>query len=111
MSMRKLASVSVSAAVMAFAAPVAVHAAPFDITTLSGYQVVNTSIMNFSDTGWGGWSISGKAVLGAKIISTGDSVSDFSVFRPVGPGTVTPFGYTYGANEYGFIFRDSLNKP
>jgi hypothetical protein len=90
-------------------APVIAQAAPVDITTLPGYQVVTTSTLNFSDGGWAGWSITGKEVLGASIVSAGDSFSDFSVFRPVGPGTVTPFGYTYGVNEYGFIFRDAIN--
>jgi hypothetical protein len=84
-------------------------ATPFDITALAGYEVVTTSALNFSDTGWAGWSKSGKVVLGAKIISDGDTVSDFSVFKPVGPGTVT-LGYTYGANEYGFLFRDVSNS-
>lgn len=86
-----------------------VSAAPFDITTLPGYQVVTTSTLNFSDGGWAGWSVTGKQVLGASIISAGDSFSDFSVFKAVGPGTVTPFSYTYGANEYGFLFRDRVD--
>jgi len=92
------------------AGPAAVHAAPFDITTLAGYQAVQTSTLNFGDGGWAGWSIPGKVVLGAKIISAGDTVSDFSVFKPVGPNTVTPTGYTLGANEWGFIFRDVVNS-
>lgn len=82
-----------------------------DFTTLQGYEVVTTSPLNFSDGGWAGWSINtGKVVLGAKIISAGDSLSDFSVFRPFGPSATTPFGYTYGAQEYGFIFKDSVNN-
>ncbi|MDP2169864.1 MAG: PEP-CTERM sorting domain-containing protein [Rhodocyclaceae bacterium] len=85
------------------------QAAPFDITTLPGYQAVMTSSLNFGDGGWAGWSVDGKVVLGAKVISAGDSISDFSVFRPFGPSATTPFGYTYGANEYGFIFRDAVN--
>lgn len=89
--------------------PAAVHAAPVDITSLAGYEVVTTSILNFSDGGWAGWSKVGKVVLGAKIISAGDTISDFSVFRPVGPNFVTAFGYTYGANEYGFVFKDVQN--
>ncbi|WP_461501282.1 PEP-CTERM sorting domain-containing protein [Rhodoferax sp.] len=102
----KISALSAAALVMATGI---VQAAPVDITTLAGYEVVTTSTLNFSDTGWAGWSKPGKVVLGAKIISVGDSVSDFSVFKPVGPGTVTPFGYTYGANEYGFLFRDVGN--
>lgn len=79
-----------------------------DITTLPGYQVVTSGTFNFGPNGWAGWSITGKVVLGAKIIS-GDPISEFSAFRPVGPGETTPFGYTYGANEYGFILQNALN--
>jgi hypothetical protein len=99
----------VTPAVFGLACSGIVQAAPVDITTLPGYQVVTTSALNFSDGGWAGWSVTGKQVLGASIISGGDSISDFSVFKPVGPGTVTPFNYTYGANEYGFLFRDRVD--
>lgn len=80
-----------------------------DITTLPGYEVVTSGTFNFNGSGgWAGWSANnGKVVLGAKIISAGDSISDFSAFRPVGPGETTPFGYTYGTNEYGFILQDN----
>jgi len=103
--MKKLLLAGVLVGLMASGA----YAGQFDITTLPGYEVVTTSPLNFGDTGWAGWSKKGKVVLGAKIISAGDSVSDFSVFRPFGPSATTPFGYTYGANEYGFIFRDVSN--
>jgi len=99
-----------AAVVFTFAAPAAVQAATVDITTLPGYQVVDSALFNFGPFGWAGWSISGKEVLGAKIISAG-SISNFSAFRPVGPGETTPFGYTYGANEYGFILQNALNGP
>jgi hypothetical protein len=102
----KISALSAAALLMATGI---VQAAPFDITTLAGYEVVTTSTLNFGDGGLAGWSKFGKAVLGAKIISAGDSVSDFSVFRPIGPGFVTGFGYTYGANEYGFLFKDVNN--
>ncbi len=107
--MIKWARVAMVVAVLFLLKPVVAQAAPFDITTLPGYEVVTTSPLNFGDGGWAGWSVAGKVVVGAKVISAGDSVSDFSVFKPVGPGTVTPFGYTYGANEYGFLFRDAVN--
>jgi hypothetical protein len=85
------------------------QAALIDITTLAGYEVVTSGSLNFNGSGgWAGWSAqNGKVVVGAKIISAGDSFSDFRAFRPVGPGTTTPFGYTYGANEYGFILQDN----
>jgi len=95
--------------VAAFGAPAIVQATAIDITTLPGYEVVTSGTFNFNGSGgWAGWSVNnGKVVLGAKIISAGDAISDFSVFRPVGPGETTPFGYTYGANEYGFILQDN----
>ena len=83
--------------------------AAINITTLPGYEVVTSGTFNFGPNGWAGWSANnGKVVLGAKIIS-GDPISEFSAFRPVGPGETTPFGYTYGANEYGFILQNALN--
>lgn len=84
--------------------------AQFDITKLPGYEVVTSAVFDFGPGGWAGWSanIDGKVILGANIIS-GDSISEFSAFRPVGPGETTPFGYTYGANEYGFILQNALN--
>ncbi len=85
------------------------EAGPVDVTTLPGYEVVTSSTFNFGPYGWAGWSVpNGKVVLGAEIIS-GQPISDFSAFRPVGPGETTPFGYTYGANEYGFILQNALN--
>lgn len=81
------------------------QAAPIDITTLAGYEVVTTGALNFNAAGGlAGWSVANnKVILGAKIISAGDSVLDFSVFRPTGPNE-TWNGYTLGANEYGFAF-------
>jgi hypothetical protein len=82
------------------------QAALVDITTLPGFEVVTTSTLNFNSAGGlAGWSVpNGKVILGAKIISSGDTVSDFAVFRPTGPGE-TWNGYTLGANEYGFAFQ------
>lgn len=109
--MHAMKAIIAAVGVLALSGANPTHAAQVDVTTLPGYQSVTTSLLNFSDGGWAGWSLSsGKVVLGAEIISGGDAFSDFSVFRPVGPGTVTPFGYTYGANEYGFIFRDRVNS-
>jgi len=81
------------------------QAAPIDITTLSGYEVVTTGLLNFNNAGgMAGWSVAnGKVILGAKIISADDTVSDFAVFRPTGPNE-TWNNYTLGANEYGFAF-------
>lgn len=100
---RTLASVC-GALLLAVAIPS--QAVPVNITTLSGYEVVTTSTLNFNGAGgMAGWSVAnGKVILGAKIISGGDTVSDFSVFRPTAPGE-TWNGYTLGANEYGFAFK------
>lgn len=98
--------------VAAFAAPAIVQAGQVNITTLPGYEAVTSSMLNFNGAGgWAGWSVpNGKVVLGANIISADDSIADFSVFRPMGPGGTTPSGYTYGANEYGWILQSSLHE-
>lgn len=79
-----------------------------DITTLPGYGVATSASFNFNGSGgWAGWSVpAGKVVLGAKIISAGDSFSDFSVFRPASPGEAFPH-YTFGASEYGWVLQDN----
>jgi len=82
------------------------QAAATDITTLPGYGVATSALFNFNSAGgWAGWSVpTGKVVLGANIISGGDSFLDFAAFRPAGPGEVFPH-YTYGANEYGWVMQ------
>jgi hypothetical protein len=103
-NMKKIFVLLLVVTVMGWVSPT--WAGQVDITTLSGYEVVTSGTLNFGPTGWGGWSVTNnKVVLGAKIISAGDTVADFTAFRPVGPGETTPFGYTYGANEYGFILQ------
>ncbi len=96
----------VAAAIALMLGPGVAQAGMVDITTLPGYEVVTTSSLNFNTAaGKAGWSVNnGKVILGASIISAGDTVSDFSVFRPTGPGE-TWNGYTLGANEYGFAFQ------
>jgi len=107
--MMKWTKVAMAVATVLILVPAVTQATQVDITTLQGYEVVTSGTFNFNGSGgWAGWSVqNGKVVLGASIISAGDSISDFSVFRPVGPGETTPFGYTYGANEYGFILQDN----
>ena len=107
--MMKCTKVAMAVATVLILVPAVTQAVPVDITTLPGYEVVTSGTFNFNGSGgWAGWSVAnGKVVLGASIISADDSISDFSVFRPVGPGETTPFGYTYGANEYGFILQDN----
>jgi hypothetical protein len=82
----------------------------YDKTQLPGYGVVTSPIFNFSPGGWAGLSVpAGKVVLGANIISSGDSHANFAVFRPAGPGEVFPH-YTYGAGEYGWVLQARNNE-
>jgi hypothetical protein len=76
-----------------------------NITALPGYGVATSALFNFSGGGWAGWSVpDGKVVLGAKIISAGDSIADFSVFKAAGPDEVYPH-WTYGPAEYGWVME------
>ena len=79
---------------------------PYDISSLPGYGVATSALFNFNAAGgWAGWSVpAGKVVLGAKIISAGDGISDFAVFRPAGPNE-SFLHYTFGANEYGWVMQ------
>jgi hypothetical protein len=43
-------------------------------------------------------------VLGAKIISAGDSIDDFSVYKAAGPDEVYPH-WPYGPAEYGWVMQ------
>jgi hypothetical protein len=79
--------------------------APVDVTALPGYGVATSALFNFGGGGWAGWSVpAGKIVLGAKIISSGDTVADFSVFKAAGPNEVYPH-WTYGPAEYGWVLQ------
>ena len=106
--MMKRTKVAMAVATVLILGPAVTQAAMVDITTLPGYGVATSATFNFNGSGgWAGWSVpTNKVVLGAKIISAGDSISDFSAFRPAGPGEVFPH-YTYGANEYGFVLQDN----
>jgi len=104
--MKRFMILACVAAVLGLASAAA-HAA-VDYTTLPGYGSVQSNVFNFNGSGgWAGWSVpNGKVILDASIISSGDAISDFSVFRPARPGEVFPH-YTYGANEYGFVLQDN----
>ena len=78
--------------------------AMFDYTTLPGYGVATSSVLNFSNDGWGGWSVpTGKVALGAVVTALGGQ--PLSVSAPALPGTAYPH-YTYGAGEYGWVVRN-----
>ena len=107
--MKKVLTICLVVVVMMFS--VQAMAGLLDITALPGYGVATNAgafPFNFNGSGgWAGWSVpAGKVVLGANVTSAGDSISDFSVFRPAGPGEVFPH-YTYGANEYGWVMQDN----
>jgi hypothetical protein len=78
---------------------------PFDVRALPGYGVATSAVFYFSEGGWAGWSVpAGKVVLGAKIISAGDTLADFAVFKAAGPGEVFPH-YAYGPAESGWVLQ------
>lgn len=95
-----------AAVALALSISIPAQSAPIDITTLPGYGVATSASFNFNAAGgWAGWSVpTGKVVLGANIISAGDSILDFAAFRPAGPGQAFPH-YTFGANEYGWVMQ------
>ena len=66
-----------------------------------GYEVVKSSDMFFSDTGYGGWSCPED-----KVVTGGGFKSDspVSVSAPGTPGVAWPH-YTFGANEYGWVVQ------
>jgi hypothetical protein len=89
--------------VLSFSLVMAVPVAAADGAPLSGYEIVTSPAMVFSDGGWGGWSVpAGKVVLGGGFYSTGP----VAVSAPGTPGSVWPH-YTYGADEYGWCVRDA----
>ena len=78
---------------------------------IPGYEVIKSSSLNYSDTGWGGWSVpAGKVVTGGGFqLSAGSA----SASAPGTPGSVWPH-YTYGADEYGWVVQgaaDGLSSP
>jgi hypothetical protein len=77
----------------------------------AGYGVVKSSALNYSDGGWGGWSVpAGKVVLGGGYeLSAGSAAAS----APATPSSVWPH-YTYGADEYGWVVRgaeDGYSSP
>ena len=104
-TMKKWTNLAMVVATMLMLGSAVTQAGPFDITTLPGYGVATSMQFNFSPGGWAGWSVpAGKVVLGAAIISVGDDITDFPVFRPASPGEAFPH-YTYGADEYGWVLQ------
>jgi hypothetical protein len=71
---------------------------------VSGYEVVTSAPLNYSDGGWAGWSCpAGKVVTGGGFALTGLAAS---VSAPGTPGSAWPH-YTFGASEYGWVVRDA----
>jgi hypothetical protein len=77
----------------------------------AGYEVIKSSALDFSDTGWAGWSVSGgKVVTGGGFQFSAGSVA---ASAPGTPGSVWPH-YTFGADEYGWVVQgaaDGLSSP
>lgn len=66
-----------------------------------GYQVVKSSSLGFSGTGWGGWSCPlGKVVTGGGFAMPGTVLAA----APGTPGSIW-LHYTYGANEWGWVVQ------
>jgi predicted ribosomally synthesized peptide with SipW-like signal peptide len=70
---------------------------------------VVSSPLNYGPTGWGGWSCpAGTTVVDGSLVVTGGDLATTLAWKP-GATTgafnypTTPFGYTYGAGETGFI--------
>ena len=77
-----------------------------------GYGVAESSVLNYGDGGWGGWSVpGGEVVLGGGFV-LGDPYSNeggpAAASAPAGPGSAWPH-YTFGVNEYGWVVRDALD--
>jgi hypothetical protein len=104
--LQKIIKVTAAATLLVLGSTAAQASTMLDITTLPGYGVATSASFNFNAAGgWAGWSVPvGKVVLGAKIISSGDTFSDFAVFRPAAPLEAFPH-YTFGANEYGWVMQ------
>jgi hypothetical protein len=71
---------------------------------VSGYGVAISGALNYSDGGFGGWSVpEGMVVLGGGFLLTGGPAA---VSAPGLPGAVWPH-YTFGVDEYGWVVRDA----
>lgn len=69
----------------------------------AGYEIITSSTLNFSGTGWGGWSVpSGKFVVGGGF----KSASPVRASAPGTPNSVWPH-HTFGANEYGWVMQSN----
>jgi hypothetical protein len=69
----------------------------------TGYEIVKSVQMNYSGTGWAGWSVPGKHITGGGF----SGQNPVRASRPCQPGETTPFGYTYGANEWGWLVQSN----
>jgi len=86
---------------------------------LPSTQIVNSSALNYSGTGWGGWSCpAGTQIVSATATNTGGVVTMGElVLWKAGASTGsytypnTPFGYTFnsGSNEQGVIAQNNGN--
>jgi hypothetical protein len=76
---------------------------PICASPVAGYQVVPSSILNYGDGGWGGWS----CPAGKFVISGGfDADGPVAVSAPATPNSMWPH-YNFGPAEYGWVVRDN----
>jgi len=72
------------------------------VSYVTGLMIVESSALNFSGSGWGGWSCpAGKVALGGGVSGVRTQTS-----RPAGPNSVWPH-YTYGSAEYGWVVQSA----
>ena len=83
-----------------------VYAIYADETAITGYEVMKSSALNYSDGGFAGWSVSsGKVVSGGGFLFAGDNGATPSVSAPGTPDSAWPH-YTFGSDEYGWVVAD-----
>ncbi len=91
------------------AAWVATYCDPHGPTPAPEPTHVTSAILNYGPTGWAGWSCpAGTTVVdGSLVVSGGDLAVTYAWKPGATTGTVnypaTPFGYTYGIGETGYI--------
>lgn len=73
---------------------------------------VESAILEYGPNGWAGWSCQADTtVVDGSLVVTGGDLAQWFVWKPgATTGTVaypeTPFGYTYGAGETGYIAQN-----
>ena len=73
---------------------------------------VDSAVLEYGPLGWGGWSCPANTIVveGSLVVSGGDIDQSFAWLPGATTGSVnypdTPFGYTYGTGETGYIAQN-----